>query len=82
MLFLEGNQLLSLPCACLALHHLRYIRVRNNFMHPIFWPESTRDNYIPQRLSDLAGLYIKQFEIDKRYGENLPSEARQFLNEK
>ena len=79
MLFVEGNQLPALPCACLALHHLRYIRVRNNFMHPLFWPDHMEGKDTPFKLQDQAGLLIKQLDIDTRYGENVPEKAKQFL---
>ena len=78
--FVEGNQLVALPCSCLAIPHLRYVRVRNNFMHPIFWPDYMKHNDTPQKLEDLAGLLIKQLEIDNRYGESLPQQAKDILS--
>ena len=80
VLFVEGNQLVALPCATLAIPHLRYIRVRNNFMHPIFWPEYMKDNDVPQSLRDLSGLLMKQLELDLRYGRKLPKLAKEILN--
>jgi len=76
----EGNQLVALPCACLALPHLRYIRVRNNFMHPIFWPDYMANRDTPLSLRDLAGLLIKQLGLDSRYGTSLPPEAKAILD--
>ena len=39
----EGNQLPALSYGCLKLPNLKYLRVRNNFMHPLFWKESTQN---------------------------------------
>jgi len=39
---LEGNQLPAMPCGALLLE-LNYLNVKNNFMHPLFWKENTRN---------------------------------------
>lgn len=80
MLFVEGNQLVALPCTCLGLPNLRYIRVRNNFMHPIFWPEYMKSYERPLTLRDMSGLLIKQMGLDKKYGDQLPTQAREILD--
>ena len=40
---LEGNQLTSLPAPMLRLRHLRHLGVRNNYMHPLFWRENSKN---------------------------------------
>lgn len=64
----------------MGLRNLHYIRVRNNFMHRIFWPDSTKKNDEPVKLKDQAGLFMKQLELDKRYGNALPLEAKAILD--
>nr|XP_054771313.1 uncharacterized protein LOC129279242 [Lytechinus pictus] len=59
---LEGNQLPALPCGMLKLRDLHYLRVINNFMHPLLWRENSQNN--PQRLSDMAALVCKQEGLD------------------
>lgn len=39
---LEGNQLGAMPMGALSLN-LKYLKIRNNFMHPLLWRE-TVDN--------------------------------------
>ena len=39
----EGNQLTALPVGMLRLRRLESLRVRNNFLHPLFWKESSRN---------------------------------------
>lgn len=52
----EGNELTGLPCGLLKLNLFR-IRVRNNYMNPLFWKESSKND--PQRLVDLCLLTLK-----------------------
>ncbi|XP_071797975.1 uncharacterized protein [Asterias amurensis] len=59
---LEGNQLPGMPCSALKLRKLRYLRVTNNFMHPLFWKENSRNE--PQRLLDLSALTVKHCNLD------------------
>lgn len=59
---LEGNQLAALPCGMLKLRELRYLRVINNFMHPLLWKENSQNN--PQRLSDMAATVCKREGLD------------------
>ena len=39
---LEGNQLGALPMGALSLN-LKYLRITNNFMHPLLWRETTNN---------------------------------------
>ena len=39
----EGNQLPAMPVGALKLKEMKYLRVRNNFMHPLFWRENTKN---------------------------------------
>uniref|UniRef100_A0A8C5QLS4 Leucine-rich repeat-containing protein 63 n=1 Tax=Leptobrachium leishanense TaxID=445787 RepID=A0A8C5QLS4_9ANUR len=71
----EGNNLPALPGGALKLH-LKYLRVGNNAMHPLFWRENT---YIePQKLTDLAALtYTKNHVV--KFTADVPEEAVQIL---
>ena len=40
---MEGNQLAAMPCTALKLRKLRYLRVTNNFMHPLLWRENSQN---------------------------------------
>ena len=40
---LEGNQLVALPTGMLRLRHLRHLCVRNNFLHPLFWKDNSKN---------------------------------------
>ena len=40
----EGNQLCALPCGALQLPSLKYLNVKNNYMHPLFWQEHSRNS--------------------------------------
>ncbi|KAK7480474.1 hypothetical protein BaRGS_00028291 [Batillaria attramentaria] len=59
---LDGNQLPALPAGVLNLR-LTAIRVRNNFMHPLFWKDHTKKQ--PQRLLDMAMLELHQNGLPK-----------------
>ena len=37
---LEGNQLGALPVGALHLNGLKYLKINNNFMHPLLWRET------------------------------------------
>lgn len=54
----EGNELPGLPCGLLRLNLFR-IRVRNNFMSPLFWRENSKND--PQRLTDIC---LHRFKVD------------------
>lgn len=43
VLNVEGNQLAAMPAGALRLKHLAELNVRRNFMHPVFWPDFTRN---------------------------------------
>ncbi|XP_071511291.1 uncharacterized protein [Diadema antillarum] len=73
---LEGNQIAALPSGMLKLRELKYLRVINNFMHPLFWKENSQNN--PQRLSDMAALVCKQEGLDALDG--LQESIRVYLN--
>ncbi|XP_074657962.1 uncharacterized protein LOC141910963 [Tubulanus polymorphus] len=60
----DGNQLPALPCGALKLN-LKYIRVANNYMHPLFWEENTRNQ--PVRLVDIAANIFIGYQLQKRY---------------
>ncbi|XP_060070630.1 leucine-rich repeat-containing protein 63-like [Ylistrum balloti] len=64
---MEGNQLPAMPCGALLLE-LNYLNVKNNFMHPLFWKENTRNQ--PQRLIDMAALTMYKSEMYRK-AENL-----------
>ncbi|XP_022102059.1 leucine-rich repeat-containing protein 63-like isoform X2 [Acanthaster planci] len=74
----EGNQLPALPCSALKLRKLRYLRVTNNFMHPLFWKENSQND--PQRLLDLASLAVKQSGLDRFKPSVLPDSLHSVLN--
>ncbi|CAH1782216.1 unnamed protein product [Owenia fusiformis] len=74
---LEGNQLSSMPYGALRLPRLKYLRVTNNYMHPLFWKEHTKN--APQRLSDLAALCFTQSGRRARY-KTIPDEAEKLLS--
>ncbi|XP_064638734.1 leucine-rich repeat-containing protein 63-like isoform X2 [Lineus longissimus] len=73
---LEGNQLPAMPCGALKLK-LRYLRVANNFMHPLFWEENTKNN--PQRLLDLSALAFSNAGLFRLY-KNIPEGDMKILN--
>ncbi|XP_059164168.1 uncharacterized protein LOC131947097 isoform X2 [Physella acuta] len=56
VLDLEGNQLPALPASCLFMANLAHVNVRNNFMHPLFWRENTKNK--PQNLLDLSCVQV------------------------
>ncbi|GFO40033.1 leucine-rich repeat-containing protein 63 [Plakobranchus ocellatus] len=56
ILDLEGNQIPALPAKCLDMMSLTHVNVRNNFMHPLFWKENTRNK--PQHLFDLCCVAV------------------------
>ena len=64
-----------MPCSALKLRSLRYLRVYNNFMHPVFWRESAHNE--PQRLTDLAAVVFTQYELEERY--QLPPDITKLL---
>ncbi|XP_038051222.1 uncharacterized protein LOC119724305 [Patiria miniata] len=74
----EGNQLPALPCSALKLRKLRYLRVTNNFMHPLFWKENSQNE--PQRLLDLSSLAVKQSGLDIFRPSLLPDSLHSVLN--
>ncbi|XP_023930593.1 leucine-rich repeat-containing protein 63 [Lingula anatina] len=63
-LMVEGNQLAAMPSGALKLKNLKHLTVRNNFMHPLFWKENTRNQ--PQRLTDLACLAFMNAGLHRR----------------
>lgn len=40
---MEGNELVALPVGCLQLRRLARLTVRNNYLHPLFWLENSRN---------------------------------------
>lgn len=64
-----------MPCGALKLRSLRYLRVYNNFMHPLFWKENSHNE--PQKLRDLAAVTFTQYELEERY--ELPSDMTKLL---
>ncbi|CAH2224060.1 leucine-rich repeat-containing 63 isoform X1 [Pelobates cultripes] len=72
---IEGNKLPALPCGALKLQ-LKYLRVGNNAMHPLFWRENTHIE--PQRLADLAALTFSKNGTEK-YSAVIPEEVKQTL---
>uniref|UniRef100_A0A2C9KTQ7 Leucine-rich repeat-containing protein 63 n=1 Tax=Biomphalaria glabrata TaxID=6526 RepID=A0A2C9KTQ7_BIOGL len=70
VLDLEGNQLHALPAGCLTLPHLTHVNLRNNFMHPLFWKDYSKNK--PQRLLDLSCVQVYKSNLHK----NLDLELR------
>ncbi|KAL9965787.1 hypothetical protein ACROYT_G029634 [Oculina patagonica] len=77
---LEGNQLGALPVGALYLN-LKYLRINNNFIHPLLWRESATNQ--PQRLGDLsavavfkAGIHIKVRNLPPAIKNIMESYAR------
>lgn len=72
---LEGNRLGALPVGALHLR-LKYVRIQNNFTHPLMWRETATNQ--PQRLGDLAALVVfgQGLHIKKR---DLPPEIKNIL---
>ncbi|XP_006825000.1 uncharacterized protein LOC100367292 [Saccoglossus kowalevskii] len=75
---LEGNQLAALPSNALKFRYLRYLKVKNNFMHPLFWKENSTNQ--PQRLSDMAALIVKQRRINETHQRVIPDNINHILN--
>lgn len=75
----EGNELAGLPCGLLRLNLFR-IRVRNNFMNPLFWKENSAND--PQRLTDMCLVVIKSkvTKDDPRKMEKFPPEIVRAIN--
>ena len=44
LLNVEGNQLGALPCGALQLTSLKYLNIKNNYVHPLFWQEHSRNS--------------------------------------
>ncbi|XP_072039785.1 uncharacterized protein [Amphiura filiformis] len=61
----EGNQIPAMPSGALKLRRLRYLRVFNNFMHPLFWKDNSHNE--PQRLTDLSAVVFTENELETRY---------------
>ncbi|XP_022790288.1 leucine-rich repeat-containing protein 63-like [Stylophora pistillata] len=72
---LEGNRLGALPVGALHLR-LKYVRIQNNFTHPLMWRETATNQ--PQRLGDLAALVVfgQGLHIKNR---DLPPEIKNIL---
>ena len=69
---MEGNELPGLPCGLLKINLFR-IRIKNNFMNPVFWVENSTN--APQRLSDICCHFLKKsVDKDKEITENFPEE--------
>ncbi|NWZ27973.1 LRC63 protein, partial [Asarcornis scutulata] len=60
----EGNQLSALPSGVLSLP-LKYLRIENNFIHPLLWNEKMQNQ--PQKLTHLAALCFSRNNLKERY---------------
>ncbi|XP_068531039.1 leucine-rich repeat-containing protein 63 isoform X2 [Anas acuta] len=60
----EGNQLSALPSGVLNLP-LKYLRIENNFIHPLLWNEKVQNQ--PQKLTHLAALCFSRNNLKERY---------------
>ncbi|XP_064615191.1 leucine-rich repeat-containing protein 63-like [Liolophura sinensis] len=74
---MEGNQVPALPWSILKLRRLRAVNVRNNFMHPLFWKDYTKD--FPQRLVDLAALAVHKHDLHKNT-DHCPDRVKAILS--
>ncbi|XP_015766438.1 PREDICTED: uncharacterized protein LOC107345249 [Acropora digitifera] len=72
---LEGNQLGALPMGALSLN-LKYLRITNNFMHPLLWRETANNQ--PQRLTDLSALAVFRAEIHPK-NQSLPEVLKKIM---
>ncbi|CAL1546904.1 unnamed protein product [Lymnaea stagnalis] len=71
VLDIEGNQIPALPASCLTMLNLSHVNVRNNFMHPLFWKENTKNK--PQSLLDLACVHVYR-SVSHETLESLPGD--------
>jgi len=74
---LEGNQLGALPVGALHLN-LKYLKINNNFMHPLLWRETATNQ--PQRLGDLSALTVFKAGIHIKT-RNLPPAIKNLLDD-
>ncbi|EDO39345.1 predicted protein [Nematostella vectensis] len=74
---LEGNQLGAMPISTLFLP-LKYFRISNNFIHPLFWRETASNQ--PQRLLDLCALNVARHDQDIAAMIALPETLKKLLN--
>ncbi|XP_053560920.1 leucine-rich repeat-containing protein 63 [Bombina bombina] len=72
----EGNSLPALPCEALKLK-LKYLRVANNEMHPLFWRENTCIK--PQKLTDLAALSFAKNNM-WHHVKKIPNDVKKILD--
>ncbi|XP_076809144.1 uncharacterized protein LOC143452165 [Clavelina lepadiformis] len=75
----EGNELPGLPCGLLRLN-LSRVRIRNNFMSPLFWKENSTNS--PQPLFDTCSLAVQKHFIQENT-ENynkLPSKVAELIS--
>ncbi|XP_031555110.1 uncharacterized protein LOC116292017 [Actinia tenebrosa] len=73
---LEGNQIRALPANILYLR-LKYLKISNNFIHPLFWRETASNQ--PQRLMDLCALVVNRTKQNSLKMALLPDSIKSFL---
>ncbi|NXA33867.1 LRC63 protein, partial [Eudromia elegans] len=64
ILNIEGNQLSALPSGLLNLP-LKFLRIENNFIHPLLWNEQNQNQ--PQKLTHLAALCFSRNNLREIY---------------
>ncbi|XP_021231544.1 leucine-rich repeat-containing protein 63 isoform X2 [Numida meleagris] len=73
----EGNQLSALPSGVLNLP-LKFLRIENNFIHPLLWNEKIQNQ--PQKLIDLAALCFSTNNLKERYN-NITEDIKKILDD-
>ncbi|NXC46226.1 LRC63 protein, partial [Penelope pileata] len=73
----EGNQLSALPSGVLNLP-LQFLRIENNFMHPLIWNEKIQNQ--PQKLTHLAALCFSRNSLNGRYPD-LTEDIKKILDD-
>jgi len=73
----EGNQLSALPSGVLNLP-LKFLRIENNFIHPLLWNEKIQNQ--PQKLIHLAALCFSTNNLKERYN-NITEDIKKILDE-
>ncbi|XP_031471648.1 leucine-rich repeat-containing protein 63 isoform X3 [Phasianus colchicus] len=73
----EGNQLSALPSGVLNLP-LKFLRIENNFIHPLLWNEKIQNQ--PQKLIHLAALCFSRNNLKERYN-NITEDIQKILDD-
>ena len=60
---LEGNQLGAMPVGALYLN-IKYLRISNNFTHPLFWRETATNQVQVRRLAVIERF---SYDLEKRF---------------